>query len=384
MILPNVVQGYIFPNEEVEWSILIANYPFITGLVAGSFIVSSLTYVFGKEKFRFVSKLALLVSLTFLIISPLPLVGHLRQPARAFEIMLRPNFSSAMAVFGYVYLAYLILAAVEALFLFREGCIRRQASAGAIMRTIYRILSLGSTKATEESIQRDHKVVKTLAMIGIPLAVFFHGYVGFIFGAVKANPIWLTPLMPIIFILSAIVSGIALLSWVYVFATRLSGARPVKDVVTALGTFLAWFLIMDFGLEALEVLYRAYEQLENWPGISEILFNRLSLSYVWMELVFGAIIPLLILAIPMARKSVIGVLLAAALALQGTHAMRYNIVMGAQFLSRTGEGFLSYVPPLFGKESLMTTAGIYAMGFFVMLLLLSIFPWRVEEEAKVG
>lgn len=376
--------GYVFPNEFVEWTVLIANYPFITGLVAGSFIVSSLTYVFGKERFRFVSKLALLVSLTFLIISPLPLVAHLTQPSRAYEIMLRPNFASAMAVFGYVYLAYLLLASSETLFLFREGSIKRQTSAKGIMKTVYRVLSLGSIEATEQSLQRDHKIVKTLAMIGIPLAVFFHGYVGFIFGAVKANPIWLTPLMPIIFILSAIVSGIALLSWVYVLATRLSGAKPVKEVVTGLGVFLAWFLVIDFGVEALEVLYRAYEQLETWPGISMILFDKLNLTYVWMELVFGAIVPLLILALPQARRSQTGILLASALALQGTHAMRYNIVMGAQFLSRTGEGFLSYVPPLLGKESMMTTIGIYSMGFFVMLVLLTIFPWREEEAKTLG
>ncbi len=376
-----MVNNYIFPNEFVEWSILIVNYPFITGLVAGSFIVSSLTYVFGKERFKFVSKLALLVSLTFLYISFLPLVGHLKQPARAYEILVRPQFSSAMAVFGYVYLGYIILATVEALFLFREGFVKKQASAQGFMKTFYRILALGSVEVTEASLQRDHKIVKTLAMLGIPLSAFFHGYVGFIFGAVKANPIWLTPLMPVIFILSAIVSGIALLAWVYVVATRLSGARPVKEVITALSVYLVWFLLIDVSMQALEVLYRAYEQLETWPGVSEILFNRLNVTYIWMELVFGGIVPLLILGLPMARRSVAGVLLASALVLQGTHAMRYNIVMGAQLLSRTGEGFLTYVPPLFGRESLMTTFAIYSMGFFVMLILLSIFPWH-EVEVK--
>src|SRR3989304_8345839 len=167
---------YIFPNEFVEWTILIVNYPFITGLVAGSFIISSLTYVFGKEQFRSISKLALLTSLTFLFISFLPLIAHLRQPARATEILLRPNFTSAMAMFGYILLGYIILATVEALFLFREGCIQRQASSKGIMKTLYRILSLGSVQASQSSIVRDHKIVKILAMIGIPLSILFHGY----------------------------------------------------------------------------------------------------------------------------------------------------------------------------------------------------------------
>ncbi len=40
-------QGYIFPNEiDLQWGILIVVYPFITGLVAGAFILASLERVF--------------------------------------------------------------------------------------------------------------------------------------------------------------------------------------------------------------------------------------------------------------------------------------------------------------------------------------------------
>ena len=55
-----------------------------------------------------------------------------------------------------------------------------------------------------------------LAGIGIPVACFLHGYAGFIFGSVKANALWMTPLMPVIFICSAVVSGIALCILTYI------------------------------------------------------------------------------------------------------------------------------------------------------------------------
>jgi len=374
--------NYIFPNEFVEWTILITNYPFITGLVAGSFIISSLTYVFGKEQFRPISKLALLTSLTFLLISVLPLLAHLQQPSRATEMLLRPNFSSAMAMFGFILLGYILLATVEALFLFREGFVKLQASSKGVMKNLYRVLSLGSVEASKGSIERDHKIVKTLAMIGIPLSILFHGYVGFIFGAIKSNPIWLTPLMPVIFILSAIVSGIALLSFVYVVATKLSGGRISVDVMTSLATYLGWFLIIDLSMTGLEVAFRAYEQSDSWYGVSKILFDINLVPYLGMEIIFGGVVPLILLAIPAIRKSIAGVLLISALVLQGVHAMRYTIIIGAQLLSKTGEGFLTYAPPLFGRESYMTTISIYAIGFFIMLVLLSIFPWREIEVQK--
>ena len=63
---------------------------------------------------------------------------------------------------------------------------------------------------SEQALEKDERAVKILAGIGIPVACFLHGYAGFIFGSVKANALWMTPLMPVIFICSAVVSGIAL------------------------------------------------------------------------------------------------------------------------------------------------------------------------------
>ncbi|HEY4699053.1 MAG TPA: NrfD/PsrC family molybdoenzyme membrane anchor subunit [Nitrososphaerales archaeon] len=374
---------YIFPNEFVEWTILIVNYPFITGLVAGSFILSSLTYVFGKEQFRSISKLALLTSLSFLLISVLPLLAHLQQPSRATEMLFRPNLSSAMAMFGFILLAFIVLTTMEALFLFREGFIKLQASSKGVMKNLYRVLSLGSVVASKSSIERDNKMVKTLAMIGIPLSLLFTGYVGFMFGTIKANPIWLTPLNPVIFILSALVSGIALVSFVYVVATKLTGGRISVDVIASLATYIGWFLIIDLSMTGLEVAFRAYEQSDSWYGVSKTLFDVNIVPYLGLEIILGGVVPLILLAIPSIRKSIAGVLLISALVLQGVHAMRYTVIIGAQLLSKTGEGFLTYVPPLFGRESYMTTISIYAMGFFIMLVLLSVFPWReVEVQTK--
>src|SRR3990167_6310462 len=103
------VSGFIYPNEvELQWSVLIVLYPYITGLVAGAFILASLVRVFNVRALQPAYRLSLLAALAFLLVAPLPLQLHLGHPERSFEMYLTPHTSSAMAMFGFVYLWYLM------------------------------------------------------------------------------------------------------------------------------------------------------------------------------------------------------------------------------------------------------------------------------------
>src|SRR5271169_1722509 len=104
------VDGFMYPNEvELQWSVLIVLYPYITGLVAGAFILASLERVFKVDAVRPTYRLALLTALAFLLVAPLPLQLHLGHPERSLEMYLTPHTSSAMAMFGFVYLWYLMV-----------------------------------------------------------------------------------------------------------------------------------------------------------------------------------------------------------------------------------------------------------------------------------
>src|SRR3990172_10932113 len=209
--------GYIYPNElDVHWSIMIVLYPYLTGLVAGAFILASLVKVFNVEEVRPTYKLSLLTALAFLLIAPLPLQLHLGHPERSYEIFLTPNPSSAMAMFGFVYLWYLmVVLLLEIWFAYRRDLILLAQRERGLMRWIHRALALFSTDVSEEAVRFDRKAVKAITIIGIPSAFLLHGYVGFIFGSIKANPWWSSVLMPIVFLMSAIVSGIALVIFLY-------------------------------------------------------------------------------------------------------------------------------------------------------------------------
>src|SRR5512141_3438474 len=140
------VQGFMYPNEvELQWSILIVLYPFTTGLVAGAFILASLERVFNVEAVKPTYRLALLTALAFLLVAPLPLQLHLGHPERSLEMYLTPHTQSAMAMFGFVYLWYLMAVLVlEIWFDYRRELVETWQASTGLKRTLYGALSLWS------------------------------------------------------------------------------------------------------------------------------------------------------------------------------------------------------------------------------------------------
>ena len=158
----------------------------------------------------------------FFLLQQCHLISHLSQPQRAYEIMITPHSSSAMAIFGFVYLWYLmVVLLLEIWFDYRPSMVVWANEKKGAMKWVYRILTLGVSDISPRAVSWDKKLGYIITVIGIPSAFILHGYVGFIFGSIKANPWWSTPLMPIIFLFSAMVSGISLVLLVYMVISRI-------------------------------------------------------------------------------------------------------------------------------------------------------------------
>jgi predicted membrane protein len=179
------VTGYIYPNEiELQWGLLIVLYPYITGLVAGAFILASLERVFNVREVQPTYRLALLTALAFLLVAPLPLLAHLGHPERSFEIFLTPNVRSAMAMFGFVYAWYLmVVLLLEIWFDYRHDLIKWSARETGWLRVVHRIMTLGATDVSPRALRFDNAAGRIITIVGIPSAFLLHGYVGFIFGS---------------------------------------------------------------------------------------------------------------------------------------------------------------------------------------------------------
>jgi predicted membrane protein len=165
----NGVEGFMYPNEVgLQWSVLIVLYPFITGLVAGAFILASLERVFRVEAVKPTYRLALLTALAFLLVAPLPLQLHLGHPERSPEMYFTPHSTSAMAMFGYVYLWYLMAVLVLEIWLdYRREIVLWSQSSKGLMRIVYKVMTLGSSNISERSLSIDERVGYIVTLIGL-------------------------------------------------------------------------------------------------------------------------------------------------------------------------------------------------------------------------
>jgi len=390
------VQGYIYPNEfELQWGLLIVLYPYITGLVAGAFILASLERVFNVKEVQPTYRLALLTALAFLLVAPLPLLGHLGHPERSYEIFLTPNRQSAMAMFGFVYAWYLtVVLLLEVWFEYRHDLVLRAQAAHGVRQWFFYALTLGATDLSDRSLRFDDTAGRVITVIGIPSAFLLHGYVGFIFGSVKANPWWSSVLMPVVFLFSAIVSGIALVLILYL-VTSLFRSRPVDmPCVDKLASFLFYAMIIDVSLEMLDFLHRLYESEESIGILSQMISSRLFLSLIVLQLVLGTLVPLVLLGTssPALRRGGTPrgsdelrrvIYLAAAVLVEiGIFSIRWNVVVGGQLFSKSLRGLTVYKVGVLGSEGVAITLALLALPLVILWLLVKVLPPWPEAQAR--
>jgi len=387
--LIHAVQGYIYPNEiELQWSILIVLYPFITGLVAGAFILASLERVFNVEAVRPTYRLALLTALAFMLVAPLPLQLHLGHPERSYEMYLTPHTSSAMAMFGFVYLWYLLVVLVLEIWIdYRKDMVLIARGSRGAKRLLYRALTLGVDNISERSLRIDSRVGRFITIIGIPSAFLLHGYVGFIFGSVKANPWWSTPMMGIVFLFSAIVSGISVVLLLYMVLTWARGGLPDMRCVDTTARYLLYAFLIDFALEMLDLAHRIYEADESFKSLDFMVHTRLYTSQVIVQIVTGTLVPVGLLALVQlvrlsesARKGIY--VLSAVLTLIGIFAMRWNVVIGGQLFSKSFLGYTTYKLDFVAREGLLTAIVLLLLPFGILAALVRLLPpWTEPERA---
>jgi Ni/Fe-hydrogenase subunit HybB-like protein len=385
------MSGYMYPNEiTLYWSVLIVLYPYITGLVAGAFILASLVRVFRVEAVAPTYRLALLTALAFLLVAPLPLQFHLGHPERSPEMYFTPHSTSAMAMFGYIYLWYLMAVLVFEIWLdYRREIVLRSQQSKGVLRWIYKIMTLGSSNVSAHSLHIDERVGWVVTLIGIPSAFLLHGYVGFIFGSIKANPWWSSPLMPVVFIFSAMVSGIAAVMLLYMATTKLRGLKIDVRCVDAIAMYMFYIFIIDFSLEMLDLVHRIYEADESFRSLNFMVHSKLYFSQIVLQICLGTLLPLLLLALTqvtklaeIVRKRIYA--LSGALALIGIFAMRWNVVIGGQLFSKSFLGYTTYKMVLETKEGLLAAIGLTILPLLILWALVKLLPPWPEKSAPAA
>jgi predicted membrane protein len=312
---------------------------------------------------------------------------HLGHPLRAWQIFFTPNLSSAMAMFGFVYAWYLmVVLLLEIWFDYRADLVNWGRTAKFPLNWFYRILSLFSKNVSPEAIAFDKKMVKYITILGIPSAFILHGYVGFIFGSIKANPWWSSVLIPIVFLFSAIVSGIALVMLLYMVIIPSRGKPIDMKCLDKIASFLLYAAIVDFSLEILDFTHRLYESEESIKIITEMVMNKLFISLVVLQILIGMVVPLGILIITKLAKfnqelRKLLYFVTAILIQIGIFSTRWNVVLGGQMFSKSYRGLISYNMEILGHEGfLMALALLIAPCIILAILIKLLPPWGKEKQ----
>jgi predicted membrane protein len=411
-----VKELFVLPNEYIYWSIQIVMYPLMTGLVAGAFVLSSLYHVFGVVKLKEIARFSLVFSFALLPVAMMPLVLHLQQPFRGINVLMTPHFTSAISAFGIVFLTYASIVGSEIWFVYRkffvqtaQGLMAKQnrSMVDSLRMMVFQAFTLGAWDISDEAIEKDHKACKIMAGIGIPVACFLHGYAGFIFGSVKANALWMTPLMPVIFICSAVVSGVALCILTYVvvqeirkFMARSKMSRWAKEEdapqaeeleamkreeVMISSNYLLYFMIAAMTLEILDLIFRGYTQVKSWDILREVIMERDFVKIFVLQYAVGNLLPFFMMILP--GRTVRRTTIATVLVLFGVFMMRYNVVIGGQAFSLSFAGFMDYHLPIIPhnwetfKEGLCGALMVAVTPFVLFFFINKFIPAFLKEES---
>jgi tetrathionate reductase subunit C len=286
-------------TQQEAFGIFIAVYFYLTGLSAGSFILSTLAYGFGMERYKSLGRVGVVLATALLIIAPLFLLLHIGVPHRAWHLFVYLNFQSPITWGSFLLILYPINCIVYGYFMFRE----------------------------------QKKLTRLFGLIGIPLAISVHGYTGFILAFGKARALWNTALMPILFLVSAIVSGIALMILVCVVKDRFFSKLKKIDypLLENLGKMLAWVIVFDLFLVGCDILVLLISHTEAQETAHLLLAGNFFPLFLIVENLLGKIVPFILLVVPRFRN-LVTMIIASLLVVIGIFFMRYVVVLGGEFI----------------------------------------------------
>ncbi len=283
-------------EHEMPLGIPIATYFYLTGLSAGSFIISTLAYGFGMLKFKPLGKIGVVMATCLLIIAPTILLIDLEQPFRFWHLIIYLRITSPITWGTFLLSLYPMNCMVYGYFMFKG----------------------------------DMKRTKIFGLVGIPLALLVHGYTGFILALGKARVLWNTAIMPPIFLVSAMVSGLAMMILVVIIKDFLiqKGKEPNRELIYALGKFLVMSIALDLILIGIDLSVLLTSTTEAYRAALMLLNGQFSFLFLGVELLLGAIIPLILFLSPFTKRWVPAYALASILVMVGIYAMRCIMVIG--------------------------------------------------------
>jgi len=277
----------------IIWGLWVAAYIYFIGLSAGSFLLSSMIYVFGFKNLEKIGRISLFTAIITLLMALTCIWCDLGHMWRSYRMIISPNFGSMMAWMVWLYSAYTVIMLVELWLAMRSDLSRWQSRPGLCGLVGLLAFNRGPLSPKQET--WSHHWLKVFAIVGVPLAIAFHGGVGALFSTLSARPFWHTPLMPILFLTGALVSGGGLMAFVVATVYPHRGEEQ-RRMVCFIGKAVLGLLVFDIILEWAEF------SIPMWYGVGheyDLLMRVLFGQFWWVFWIvhfgLGSVIPALLL-----------------------------------------------------------------------------------------
>lgn len=195
--------------------------------------------------------------------------------------------------------------------------------------------------------------------------------------------------MPVVFIFSAMVSGIAGVMVLYMALTKLRKQTIDMRCVDTIAMYLFYIFIIDFSLEMLDLIHRIYEADESFRSLNFMVHTQLYFSHIVVQICLGTITPIILLGLTqvvklpeIARKRIYSV--AGCLTLIGIFAMRWNVVIGGQLFSKSFLGYTTYKMSLITREGLLVAIALTLLPLVFLWVLVKLLPPWPQKSLPEG
>ncbi|OEF96872.1 hypothetical protein BHF68_06655 [Desulfuribacillus alkaliarsenatis] len=339
-------------TDRVPWGAMIGAYVFFVVSSTGLCLVSSLGHVFGIERFEIIGKRAVTFAIITLLAGFVVIGLELGSPLNMIWILFTPNFMSAIWWMGALYGLYMVLLFVELFFM----------------------------------IKNNHKYATIAGTLAFISAIAAHSNLGAVFGFINARPFWAGPYLSIYFIMSAFLSGAAILSIMFYFVEKKGGTVKYKGehIVPVLGKLLAMFIGMTMFFVTWKLITGLYGGMYGkYEGVMALISGPLAFNFWVFEVGFGMLIPFLILMLP-GGFQVRRVFIASVFTMIGIFFMRYDLVVAGQIVPlKVVDGLQETVLHVYhtALPAWGVIIGALGMALFLFLLAEQKLPLDYKEHA---
>jgi molybdopterin-containing oxidoreductase family membrane subunit len=321
----------------IPWGMPITIAIYLIGLSAGSLILSSLTYVFGKEEYRPISRLAVFLAIILILGAMLGIALDLGRPEKSWRLFMffyLNNMRSMFAVNGILYGGYFVIG----------------------------IIYLGAIFAEK------YKFVKKMGILAVCWAALVHMGTGAIFGFIATRPIFFSPIKPFEFLAAAMVSGLALLVIVVVAVFRFTKRNLNQKIIFSLSRLLLYLIIVLAVMVMVDKLTHLYS-----PDREPIVW-LLSGPYSWvfwgLQVGLAYFLPIIILSHPRYGKTLKGIMVAAFSVVIGIFGERFALIIpGTAYPLPFYPGKIEGIWGMAGSFPITPVESFISIGIFTLMSL---------------